>query len=368
MDRAIGAWTGLGGVASAAGPVLGGYLVTVSWRWIFFINLPVAAVVLLITARHVPESRDPTTSRAIDVPGTVLGVLALAGINYTLIQGASEGWGSAPVLAAAAIALVSTVSFVVVETRVDAPMLPLGIFSDRQFSATNAVTFVVYGALGASFFLVPIALQVVDRYSALKSGLSLIPVTLIMLFLSARSGRLASRIGPRLQMSVGPLVVAVGLALLTRAVSGSQYFEFVFPAVVVFALGLAITVAPLTATAMSSVPSEHAGIASAVNNDVARIAQLVSVALLPWLAGIVGESYLHPRALASEFRSAVLIAAAMCVAGGVLAIVGISESPESCGSPRCPGADRAAGSKRLPLRSRRSAFRASGPRCRGGGH
>lgn len=338
--RAIGAWTGLGGVAAAAGPVLGGYLVTVSWRWIFFINLPVAALVLFMSAKHVPESRDPTASRAIDIPGTALGVASLASINYTLIEGSSNGWTSAPVLAAGALAVAATLSFVLVEKTVSAPMLPLDIFRDRQFSATNAVTFVVYGALGAAFFLVPIALQVVDRYSALESGLALIPVTVVMLLLSARSGRLASRIGPRLQMSLGPLVVAGGLALLTRAVSGPDYFEYVFPAVMVFAIGLAATVAPLTATAMSSAPAEHAGIASAVNNDVARIAQLLSVALLPWLAGIAGESYLHPHELAHGFRSAVLIAAAMCAAGGLVAAAAIRNRRPDAGIKAPAGAAR----------------------------
>jgi EmrB/QacA subfamily drug resistance transporter len=320
--RAIGAWSGLGGLAVAAGPVLGGYLVSAaSWRWIFFINVPFALFVLAVSARHVPESRDPSSTRGVDLPGAALGVVSLVGITYFLIEGSARGWGSPEVLASAAIAVAASIGFVSIERSASSPMLPLDIFKNRQFSGTNAVTFVVYGALGGALFLVPIALQVVLRYSPLESGLSLVPITIIMLVFSARSGRLASRIGPRLQMSVGPLVVAGGLALLVRAVSGSNYLEYVLPAILVFGSGLAITVAPLTATAMESASSEHAGIASAVNNDVARLAGLVAVAILPWLAGITGMSYLHRHELHSEFQTAVLIASGLCAVGGVLAAV-----------------------------------------------
>jgi MFS family permease len=202
-------------------------------------------------------------------------------------------------------------------------MLPLGIFRNRQFSATNAVTFVVYAALGGELFLLPVVLQVVAGYSPLASGLSLLPLTIIMLALSARSGALASRIGPRLQMSVGPVLTAAGLALLTRATAGSGYAVHVLPAVIVFGLGLAVTVAPLTATAMSSVASEHAGLASAVNNVIARVASLIAVAVLPALAGITGTSYLHAAELAAGFRTATFIAATCCAAGGVVAAVAI---------------------------------------------
>jgi EmrB/QacA subfamily drug resistance transporter len=322
--RAIGAWSGLGGVAAAAGPVLGGYLVSAaSWRFIFFINVPVAITVLVVSARHVPESRDTSSTGRIDIPGAALAVLALGGVNYLLVEGSSSGWTSPGVLAAAGLAFVSMVAFVSVERLVRSPMLPISIFGNRQFRSTNLVTFAVYAALGGALFLLPIELQVVSRYSPLASGSALIPVTAIMLALSARSGRLATRIGPRLQMSVGPLVVAGGLALLVRATSGSNYFEYVLPAVVVFGSGLAITVAPLTATAMSAAPPQNAGIASAVNNDVARIASLVAVAVLPWLAGMAGSTYLHPHRLASGFRTAVLIAAGSCAVGGVLAAFGI---------------------------------------------
>jgi MFS family permease len=190
----------------------------------------------------------------------------------------------------------------------------------------------VYAALTGATFLLPVVLQVVSGYSPLASGLALLPLTIIMLALSARSGQLASRIGPRLQMSVGPVVVGAGLAMLTLATSGTSYVVYVLPAVIVFGLGLAITVAPLTATAMSSAPAEHSGIASAVNNDVARFGGLLAVAILPALAGITGTSYLHPDALATGFRTAALISGALCAAGGVLAAFTIT-NPERVARP-----------------------------------
>src|SRR6204780_510247 len=198
-------------------------------------------------------------------------------------------------------------------------MLPLGVFRSRQFSAANAVTFVVYAALGGLLFLVPTVLEVASGYNPIEAGTSLLPITFIMLLLSSRSGALAARIGPRLQMSVGPLVIAASLLLFTRISGPGGYAVAVLPAVVVFGFGVAINVAPLTATAMSSAPAEHAGVASAVNNDVARAAGLIAVAVLPAIAGITGQSYLHPAALAHGFKTAALMAAVFCAAGGVLA-------------------------------------------------
>jgi MFS family permease len=223
------------------------------------------------------------------------------------------------------------VAFLAREHQAASPMLPLSIFAERQFAATNAVAFIVYAALTGATFLLPVVLQVVSGYSPLGSGLALLPLTIIMLALSARSGQLAARIGPRLQMSIGPLVVGAGLAMLTLVTSGSSYVRYVLPAVV-FGFGLAITVAPLTSTAMSSAPAEHSGIASAVNNDVARFGGLLAVAVLPALAGITGAAYLHPDALAAGFRTAVLIAGGLCAAGGLLAAVTITD-PARAGGP-----------------------------------
>jgi len=213
--------------------------------------------------------------------------------------------------------------FILVEAREPQPMLPLGVFRSRQFTAANAVTFVVYAALGGLLFLVPVVLQVVHGYSPIEAGVSLLPVTFIMLALSSRSGALAARIGPRLQMSVGPLVLAASLALFTRIGGSGDYLTAVLPGVLAFGFGVAIMVAPLTATALSAAPADHAGIASAVNNDVARAAGLIAVAVLPALAGITGDSYLHPAVLAADFKKAAWIAAAFCAAGGVLAALTI---------------------------------------------
>jgi EmrB/QacA subfamily drug resistance transporter len=317
-SRAIGAWSGLGGLATAAGPLIGGYLISAaSWRWVFFINLPVAAGVIALTRRHVPESSDPTVDGPVDVSGAGLAVIALAGLTYGLIEGPTAGWSAPAVVIGLVVAAVAGPAFFALERTRRNPMLPLVLFRDRQFAAANAVTFVVYGALAGALFLLPVELQVVDRYSPLEAGISLLPVTAIMLTFSARSARLSARIGPRIQMSVGPVVVGAGLLLLTRTTHGTDYLTLVFPAVVVFGAGLALTVAPLTATAMGAAPPERAGVASAVNNVVARSAGLLSVAVLPVAAGISGT--LTARHFGGGFRTAVIIAGAACAAGGILA-------------------------------------------------
>jgi EmrB/QacA subfamily drug resistance transporter len=335
-SKAIGAWTGFAGVGTAIGPFLGGWLIAaVSWRLIFIINLPVAAVVLLVGLRHVPESRDPTDSGKLDVSGAALVTFGLIGLTYGLIEGPASGWGKPLTLIALALGVALLAGFVVRERRARAPLLRLSMFSSAEFSAANVVTFVVYGALGGALFLLPIQLEQVSGYSAIEAGISLLPVTVIMLLLSARSGALAARIGPRLQMSVGPVVIGIGLILLARIGPSGNYLTDVLPGVVVFGLGLAINVAPLTATVLAAAPAESAGMASAVNNDVARAASLIAVAVLPAAAGLGGTAYLHPDVFSAGFRTAVFISAGLCILAGGLAALTI-RNPRRSGAQAEP--------------------------------
>jgi EmrB/QacA subfamily drug resistance transporter len=329
-SRAIGAWSGLGGLATAAGPLVGGYLIVAgSWRWVFFINVPISAVVVAVAAQHVPETRDPSVTGRLDTVGAALAVLFLTGITYGLIEGPTLGWTSPAVLAGLIGATVAAPVFVATERFRANPMLPLTMFRERQFSAANAVTFVVYAALSGALFLLPVELQLVSHYSPLQAGLSLLPVTAIMLVFSPRSARLAARVGPRLQMSLGPAVVGTGLLVLTRATDGRSYVTYVLPAVLIFGSGLALTVAPLTSTALGAAPPEHAGVASAINNVIARAAGLIAVAVLPLLAGITGTAALRPHLFAPGFRTAVTIAGLTCAAGGLIALAVIRNPPES---------------------------------------
>jgi EmrB/QacA subfamily drug resistance transporter len=319
-SKAIGAWSGFAGVGTAIGPFLGGWLIqAVSWRLIFVINLPVAALVVAVSLRHVPESRDVTATGRVDVTGGVLVTLGLVGLTYGLIEGPSRGFTSPVTLSALIVGVVVLAVFIWWERRAQTPVLPLKLFKSREFSSANVVTFIVYAALGGALFLLPIQLEQVAHYSPLQAGISLLPVTVIMLLLSARSGALAARIGPRLQMTAGPLVIAIGLALLARVGSSGSYVAEVLPAVLVFGFGLAINVAPLTATVLSAVPAEHAGAASAINNDVARAASLIAVAVLPAAAGLTGASYLHPTAFSAGFHTAMFLSAGLCLCGAVLA-------------------------------------------------
>ena len=327
--RAIGAWSGLGGVATAAGPILGGYLLAVaSWRLIFLINLPIGAIVLLLTWRHVPESRDPDAHGRLDFLGAFLAVAALGGLTYALIEAPAKGWSSPTIVAPLVAAVAATAAFVVVERRSPTPMVPFGRVGNRQYVATNGETFLVYAALSGVLFLLPVELQVAHGYSPLASGVSLLPLTAIMLVFSARSGRLASRIGPRLQMTLGPCVIAAGYLLLMLVGGSGAYLSAVLPGMVVIGAGLAIVVAPLTATALGSVAEESAGIASAINNAVARAGGLIAVALLPALAHIAGDAYRHPEQFSHGFRTACVIGAAWCLGGGVTALVGIRNPPQ----------------------------------------
>jgi hypothetical protein len=245
------------------------------------------------------------------------------------------------VLAALIAGVVLLGAFVVQELRSKEPMLPLNLFASTQFTATNVITFVVYGGIGGALFLLPIQLQQVSGYTALEAGISLLPVTVITLLLSRRSGALAARIGPRLQMSVGPVLVGIGLALFTRITASGDYLTEVLPAVLVFGFGLAVTVAPLTSTVLGAAPAERAGVASAVNNDVARAAALIAVALLPAAGGITGDAYQHPDVFSAGFHTASLISAGLCVAGGVLAVFTVRNPARAAGAGPEAGAGAA---------------------------
>ena len=322
--RAIGSWSGLGGVAAAAGPFLGGYLVQVaSWRWVFLINVPLAVLVVVVAQRHVPETRDARATGRVDLAGAVLGALGLAGVTYALIEAPETGWTAPEVLGAAAVGVAALVAFVVVEQRSAAPMLPLTIFGSRVFSAVNAVTFVVYGAFGGIFFLLVVALQAVAGFGALAAGTALLPITVVMLVLSGRAGAWGSRTGPRLPLTAGPLVCAAGVLLMLRIGPASSYVLDVLPGVTVLGLGLALLVAPLTAAVLAATDIAHAGVASGVNNAVARAASLLAVAVLPAVAGLSGDDYADPAAFADGFRTAVLVTAAVLVAGSALAATAV---------------------------------------------
>jgi EmrB/QacA subfamily drug resistance transporter len=320
QGAAIGAWSGLGGVATAIGPFLGGFLISaVSWRLIFLINFPISVVVVVMAARHVPESTDPTAGGRVDLLGALLVSAGLVGLTAGIIDAPSHGWGSTTVVGSLLGGAVALAAFVVVEGRTPHPILPLGIFRSKQFTSTNVVTFLVYAALSGALFLLPIQLEEVARYSPLEAGASLLPLTVIMLMFSARSGALASRIGPRLQMAVGPVLVGAGMVLFRLVGPSGDYFTEVLPPILVLGAGLALTVAPLTTTALSSAPSDHAGVASAVNNDVARAGGLIAVAVLPVVSGITGATYLHPLELTAGFHTAVVVSGVAAAAGGLLA-------------------------------------------------
>ena len=323
-SRAIGAWSGLGGVATALGPLLGGYLVqAVSWRAIFLINLPLGIFVMAMASRHVPKVRDPSASGRLDFGGVALAALGLAGTTYALIEAPDQG-ASVPVLLAGIGGVLALVGFLFAERRSPNPMMPLGMFSSRQFSGANLVTFAVYAALGGFFFLFVSFLQISMGYSPIAAGAASLPVTALMLAFSARSGALAQRIGARIPLTVGPLVIAFGLLMLTRIEPGDDYLSGVLPGVIVFGLGLTLVVAPVTSTVLAAADARHAGVASGINNAVSRVGGLLAVAVLPVIAGLTGDSFYDPAKMNDGFHMAMVACAVLAAAGGVLAWLTIS--------------------------------------------
>jgi EmrB/QacA subfamily drug resistance transporter len=323
-SRAIGAWSGLGGIAGALGPFLGGWLVQVAtWRLVFLINVPLAAVIVAVALRHVPETRDAGAGRRLDVLGAVAGAAGLAGLTYGFTGWTSLGPTAPAVLGALAIGVAGMIGFVQVERRAADPILPLEVFASRTFTAANLVTFAVYAALGGVFFLVALNLQIVAGFAPLAAGMAMLPLTGLMLLLSARAGALAQRIGARTPMTLGPLVCAGAMLLFARIGANASYVRTVLPAVLLLGLGLSLTVAPLTATALGAVDDRRAGIASGINNAVARTAGLLAVAVLPLAAGLGAGSLTDPAALGPTYRTAMLLCAGLLLVGAAIAFAGI---------------------------------------------
>jgi EmrB/QacA subfamily drug resistance transporter len=361
-DRAaaVGAWSGLGGIAGAIGPFVGGVLVDgPGWRWAFLINVPVAVLVIVFARAAVPETRDTHAATRLDGRGAAYAVIALAIGTWALTEAGARGWGDGGVLAAAAAAIVATAGFVAHLRRTPDPLVPPALFRNRTFTVVNLGTVFLYAAIGLAFFLVAYELQVAAGWSALSAGLALLPTTALLLVLSARSGALAQRIGPRLQLTVGPLVAGAGLLLLTRIDSPTTWTTDVLPGALVFGLGLATFVAPLTATVMAAADPDHVSIASGVNNALARAAGLAGLAVVPVVAAL--PSATGAAEVTDAYRTALVIAAAVAAVAGPLMWIGLAphiRAPRTVrrlhcavdGPPLQPDPDRCAAMDPQPAR------------------
>ena len=339
--RAIGAWSGLSGVATAVGPLVGGFLIQVwSWRLAFLINPPIAVVCIVLALRFVPESQDESRTGRPDFVGSAVGALGLAGVTALLVEVPSLGITNPVVLVAGVGGIACLAVFVTLQHRSRDPLVPPALFAERTFILANLLTFVVYAALGGVLLLLVVQLQVSLHYPPTLAGLAGLPITVLMLLLSARSGRLAQRIGPRTQLIVGPLLVASGMMLLRLVTPGASYVLGVLPGVLVFGLGLSAMVAPVTATVLAAAPDRYAGVASGVNNAVARTGSLLAVAVLPAVVGLSGAAYDNPAELTRSWRMALLICAVLAVAGAICATgirnTVLSGEPEpEPGAPEC---------------------------------
>ena len=315
--RAIGIWAGLSGVTTAVGPLLGGWLVdTVGWRWVFWINIPLAIGVVVIALRHVPETKGEQSR--LDFGGAGLSLAGLAFLTYGLV---AQQW--MPSIAGAAF----LVAFVLHQRRTPHALVPLSLFADRVFTAANICTFAIYGALSAGFLLLVLQLQYVSGYSPLEAGLATMPPTILMLLFSGRAGALGQRIGPRWPLTFGPLIMALGFIIYLKVDGDPNFFLEVLGGGIVSGIGLTLLVAPLTTSVLASAPPDQAGIASGINNAVARTASLLAVAAIPPIAGIAGANFSSPEVFSPGFRTGTLIVVGMLVVAGVLAAV-LIEKPK----------------------------------------
>ncbi|MHB1138181.1 MAG: MFS transporter [Microthrixaceae bacterium] len=326
-DRAaaVGAWSGLGGIAGAIGPLVGGWLVDgPGWRWAFVINLPLVAAAL-VASRAIPDAaegaRTATWSSRFDLAGAGLAAVALGAATWALTQGAERGVEDPVVVTAAVVALAAGALFVVRQRTAPDPLVPRGLFASRTFTVLNLSTFALYATLSAQFFLLAYQLQVSSGWSALAAGSALLPSTLLMLVLSERSGALAARIGPRPQLVIGPLCIALAQVLLARVDESAEWLTDVLPGAVLFGIGLVTFVAPLTAAVMGSVDQDHVGAASGVNNAVARTAGLVAVAVVPVVSGLTTAAGVEE--VTDAFRIGMWITAGLAVLAALVAAVGL---------------------------------------------
>lgn len=314
--RAIGAWSGLGGASAAIGPFVGGWLIEyASWRWVFLLNLPLAVVTWAIAIRFVPETHNPDERGRFDLVGAALATVGLAGVTFALIE--AGNLPSGVVVVSGTIGLVGLIGFVLVERRTPRPMVPPRLFRSRQFSAANAMTLLVYAALGAVGFFLVLQLQTVAGYRPLRAGVAMLPITVLLLLFASYGGRLGRSVGPRIPMTVGPLTCAVGVLLLVRVGAESSYWSDILPGLAVFGAGLVLLVAPLTSTVLGAAPDRNAGIASGINNAVARAGSLVAVSALPAVVGLSGADYTSRVSFDRGYEHAMWICAVLLALGGV---------------------------------------------------